>query len=217
MDAAIEREPGSARPRVLIVIDWLTELGGAEGSTALIIDGLQGTIGFAVLTLHGLDLRGHAGLERRGVEFFESGQGFARQARSLREAVRSFQPDLIHACLYDSELVSCLVGPLCGVPVVRSLVSTPYSAEAQAAARSPVKLRAVQMLDRFLARHATFRFRTRSLQPRRAPLSSRSACDQNESRSYRGGVISRLSVRTLPSDGGRPARPWASTCRRRCC
>jgi glycosyltransferase involved in cell wall biosynthesis len=146
------------RARVLVVINRLTELGGAEGSTTLIIEGLQGTIDFAVVTLHGLELRGRDALEDRGTKFFESEPGFRGQFRAVVTAIRDFRPDLLHATLFDAELVSCLAGLLCGVPVVRSLVSTQYGTEAMAAARSPARLRIIQRVDGWLARFATFRF-----------------------------------------------------------
>ena len=114
--------------RILIVINRLTARGGAEGSTALIIDGLQGDgLEFAAVTLLDLDLTDRDALERRGVVFFESAPGFLRQVATTVRAVKSFQPDLIHATLFDSELVACIAGIVCGVPVLRSAVNTPYA------------------------------------------------------------------------------------------
>lgn len=165
--------PGSERPgRVLVVINRLTELGGAEGSTTLIIEGLQGQIDFAVVTLHGLDLRGRKALEERGTKFVESEPGFPGQLRAVVAAIRDFRPDLVHATLFDAELVSSLAGVLCGVPVVRSVVSTQYGAEAIAAARSPVRLRIIQLVDRWLARFATFRFHAISIAAADAAIES---------------------------------------------
>ena len=151
--------PGSPRRgRVLIVIERLTELGGAEGSTALIIEGLQGTIDFTVVTLHGLELRGRAALQERGTRFIESGPGFRGQVRTITTTIREMDPDLVHATLFDAEVASCVAGILCGVPVVRSVVSTQYGREALSEAQSPGRLRVVQFVDRCLARFATFRF-----------------------------------------------------------
>jgi glycosyltransferase involved in cell wall biosynthesis len=152
-------EEENAPIRVLIVINRLTELGGAEGSTALIIDGLQGdSIRFVVVTLHELALSGRERLESRGVVFRQSGSGLISQVRTVATAVREFAPDLIHATLFDADLVSCIVGFSLRVPVLRSIVNTPYEGEAARSARSGRRLDAVRRLDGFLGRHATARF-----------------------------------------------------------
>lgn len=144
---------------MLLVINRMTELGGAEGSTALIVDGLHGDgMEFAVVTLHGLTLARRDELEARGVRFYECGPGFPTQLRTVVRAIREFDPDLVHATLFDAELVSCIAGLLCGVPVLRSVVNTPYDEMATAAARSKLRLEVARSVDALLARGATFRF-----------------------------------------------------------
>jgi glycosyltransferase involved in cell wall biosynthesis len=157
--------------RILLVINRFTTLGGAEGSTVLIVDGLQSdAMRFGVVTLHGLDLVNQAALEARGVEFRESGPGFLSQLGTVVAAVREFRPDLIHATLFDAEVVACIAGVVCGVPVIRSVVNTPYGAEAAATARSPRRLALVRRLDGALARYGTFRLHAISAATRESAI-----------------------------------------------
>ena len=154
-------EEGTSRvPRVLIVIDRLQDIGGAEGSTALIVEGLQGEgIEFGALALVGYELAAHETLEARGVRFFAPPRtGFVHQAAAVRAAIRDFRPDVVHATLAQAELVSRLVGRATRTPVMTSIVNTPYSAEALRVAPSRRKLEAYRTVDGFLARHATYWF-----------------------------------------------------------
>ena len=151
--------PSPPAVRVLLVINRLTELGGAEGSTALIVDGLAGRgVEFVVVTLHDLDLTSRDRLEARGVRFVESGPGFPAQLRCVLREIRRQRPDIIHSTLFDADVVACIAGLLAGVPVVRSIVSTQYGSEAAGAARSRARLEVARLVDRALARYATFRF-----------------------------------------------------------
>ena len=95
-------------PRVLVVIDRLQDIGGAEGSTALVVDGLQGAgLEFGTLALVGYDLARHDELARRGVRFFPPpARGIVQEVGAVRAAIREFRPDLVHATLARAELVS---------------------------------------------------------------------------------------------------------------
>ena len=90
-----------ADPRVLVVIDRLQDIGGAEGSTVLIVDGLQGHgVEFATLALVGYDLAHHSEIESRGTRFFPPpGARIDQQVNAVRAAIRSYRPDLVHATL----------------------------------------------------------------------------------------------------------------------
>ena len=151
---------GGRDPRVLVVIDRLQDIGGAEGSTALIVDGLQGHgVEFATLALVGYDLAHRSEIESRGTRFFPPpGARLDQQVNAVRSAIRSYRPDLVHATLARSELVSRVAGRLARAPVMTSIVNMQYSEEARRVAPSARKLDAYRRLDGFLARHATFWF-----------------------------------------------------------
>src|SRR3954463_15033383 len=85
---------GDRTPRVLGVINRLTDVGGAEGSTAILVEGLQGRgVDFGVVTLHELNVRAQESLEERGARFYPSGDGFRSQVQATRHAIRDFRPD----------------------------------------------------------------------------------------------------------------------------
>jgi glycosyltransferase involved in cell wall biosynthesis len=73
--------------------------------------------------------------------------------QGVRSLARATSPDLIHAMLYRSNIVSRLIGPAIGIPVINSLVNESYSA-ARFENYTPVmraKLRMVQLFDRITA------------------------------------------------------------------
>ena len=70
---------------------------------------------------------------------------WVRQATKL---IRSRRPDLVHTTLFDADLVGRTAARLAGVPVVSSLVSTPYGTEHRTeAGQHAMKLRAAQLAD----------------------------------------------------------------------
>ncbi len=70
---------------------------------------------------------------------------WVRQATKL---IRSRRPDLVHTTLFDADLVGRTAARLAGVPVVSSLVSTPYGIEHRTeAGQRAMKLRAAQLAD----------------------------------------------------------------------
>src|SRR5215213_9990844 len=158
MDMSARTEPRD--PRVLVVIDRLQDIGGAEGSTALIVDGLQGRgVVFGALALVGYNLKAYDDLARRGLRFFvPPPKRLDRQVIAVRSAIKSFRPDLVHATLARSQLVSQLAARTTLTPVMTSIVNMQYSEEARRVAPSRPRLNAYRALDGYLGRHATFRF-----------------------------------------------------------
>lgn len=141
--------------RVLLIINRLEDHGGAEVSTGLLLDGLQGEgFDFTVVTLFGpatLGLRSE--LEARGARFLEAtGSPRARWAKA-HEIARTWQPDLIHSTLFDADVTAMLVGARLAIPTLTSVVNTAYSPAAEAVALSKLKLqivaRAVGLMQRF--------------------------------------------------------------------
>ena len=85
-----------------------------------------------------------------------SGRGRLGSIRHVRSAISDFGPDLVHTSLFDADLAGRVAAALERVPVMASFVNTPYVAEV--AASDPAtgsKLRAIRLIDGFLARHLT--------------------------------------------------------------
>lgn len=121
--------------RILYVIDSLVG-GGAEVSTRTMTGELARrghTV--KVIVLRALDDLGIAGPDV--VVEVLSGRRFGQRVRGLRAEIRHFKPDVVHSALYASNQVSRFAALGTGVPVVSSLVSTPYSAGARSASRVP--------------------------------------------------------------------------------
>jgi len=121
--------------RILYVIDSLVG-GGAEVSTRTMAGELARrghTV--KVIVLRALDDLGIAGPDV--VVEVLSGRRFGQRVRGLRAEIRHFKPDVVHSALYASNQVSRFAALGTGVPVVSSLVSTPYSAGARSASRVP--------------------------------------------------------------------------------
>ena len=140
--------------RVLLVINRLEDNGGAEVSTALLLDGLQGHgIEFRVVTLFGpATIASRQSLEARGVEFRQAPPGMVSRLKYVRHVAQDWAPDVIHSTLFDSDVAAAAAGSTLLIPTLTSIVSTAYSAEAQDAANSRVKLRIARRLVSLLHR-----------------------------------------------------------------
>jgi glycosyltransferase involved in cell wall biosynthesis len=147
--------------RVLHVINQFCGRGGAEVSLREIILGSTGENiehGVAVLSVRDNHLEP---LTDAGVAVFvperEAGRGSSY--RSVVAAIRAFAPDLVHTSLYEADLIGRLAAARLRVPVVTSLVNTPYNRQARQAETAPAaKIVAVKVLDRALAHLATTAF-----------------------------------------------------------
>ncbi|MGH8883803.1 MAG: glycosyltransferase [Egibacteraceae bacterium] len=147
--------------RVLQVIDQLVG-GGAEESLRQIILGTQGeSIRHAVVVLKP-ERRGLERLEEVGIPTFVPAHPLRSRLSRLRHvlrAVRGYRPDLLHTTLAESDLAGRIAGKLTGIPVLTSLVGTPYALEAQrTSAVSAWKRLVVRAVDVVLSRFATERF-----------------------------------------------------------
>lgn len=140
------------------VLFFLTSLGagGTERSTAILLPELRA---------RGLDC--HVAVLKRtsvGDEQSVIGQGFpihhvrgrtiVGRVRAMRALVRAVEPDLVHTAVFDADVVGRLAGWRSGTPVVSSLVNTSYDpARHRDANVRRWKLRAVQCIDGWTARH----------------------------------------------------------------
>lgn len=144
-------------PKVLHLLDAL-KLGGAEQSLLQILKRLQGTEPAVCYLYHDATLRD--AYERAGIPV--TGLGLrgkypvVHAVRAVEEVVARERPDLIHATLFDSEIVARLVGRRTGVPVIGSFVNDSYAPHRwqRLSAVQRAKLVAVQQVDRFTARWA---------------------------------------------------------------
>lgn len=136
--------------RVLHVIDSLGVGGGAEHSLANLLPllrdrGVTSLVSTIRPRIGGLQAR----LDDEGyaVEVLPA-DDWPRRVAALRRRVRDEQPDLVHATLYNSCLITRLALTGTGVPSVDSLVSTSYDPARIEGIRAPGwKLRAARWAD----------------------------------------------------------------------
>lgn len=146
--------------RVLVVIDRLSDFGGAEGSTMLALRHLADEgFDFVAITFEPYEnIDSRAELERHGIKLSTLSGGRIGRVLGVIRAIRDYDPHFVHCVLFEAELVTRIAGAVTRVPVLASLVNMPYCDAARQLARSPRRLRIVQRIDGLLARHATYRF-----------------------------------------------------------
>lgn len=144
--------------RVLHVLNQLCGRGGAEVSLRDLIVATQGRgleHGVAVLSADGNDFAATDGV---GAARFVPGSSLNRLSavRHVAAAIRAFEPDVVHTCLFEADLAGRVAARAAGVPTVTSIVNAAYSPAARR--HEPVsraKLELVRRVDGVLARHAT--------------------------------------------------------------
>lgn len=148
--------------RVLHVINQFSGRAGAEISLRDIIVGTQGDElqhGVAVLGTANNDF---SDLEALAVETFTPStllRSTVQRVAHVSRAARAFRPDLIHTSLFQADVAGRIVARRAGLPVLVSLVNTPYTPMARPRLRRRrLKLVGVRAVDRLLSRHATSAF-----------------------------------------------------------
>ena len=113
--------------RVLVIINRLEDNGGAEVSTSLLLEGLQGKgVEFRVITLFGpATIAARPSLEARGIEFLQAPPGFVRRITYVRRVARDWAPDVIHSTLFESDVAGAVAGSVLMIPTLTSMVSMP--------------------------------------------------------------------------------------------
>jgi glycosyltransferase involved in cell wall biosynthesis len=114
----------------------------------------------AVVTLRG-NPEAASPLRQAGISVYRADPRGGRRAaiRDVRQSINLFRPDLVHTSLFEADLAGRVAALRAHVPVLTSLVNTPYAAEAVAAEVAPQwKLRQVRLLDQLLAKYATTAF-----------------------------------------------------------
>lgn len=148
-------------PTVLHVATHVSDQGGAEVSLLQTLEGLQEQgIRNVVLPLSSRwATESVRTLHDAGVRVLEpTDGGVLRNARRVRDLQRSVRPDVVHSVLWDADLAARLAHPGSGTRHVSSLVNTPYTPEAFAAAPSPRRLAVARALEGVMARRLTTRF-----------------------------------------------------------
>lgn len=115
---------------VLYLIDTL-EVGGAETSILEIASRLKNYIPIVVYVYNGDTLKSRfeeAGIKVYSLEINHK-FGFFKAAGLVKKIIKKENPDIIHATLFKAEMVSRIVGPSCGIPVINSFVNDSYSKE----------------------------------------------------------------------------------------
>ncbi len=142
--------------RVLAVIDSL-EQGGAERSLVDLIPHLRRVgVDVDVLTIGVPGLLGDAA-RAAGAEVHGLGAASRHLAvAGVRRAIRVGTPDLVHTTLYEANVAGRVAAAVERVPVVSSLVNTPYGPDhVGGEGIRPAKVRAAQALDVATARLVT--------------------------------------------------------------
>jgi glycosyltransferase involved in cell wall biosynthesis len=87
------------------------------------------------------------------------GRGFLGKTLALRRLIKAEQPGLVYSSLFDADLAARLAAIGIRVPVMTNLANTAYDAARLLDPNvSPMRLRIVQMIDGFTARHLTDHF-----------------------------------------------------------
>jgi glycosyltransferase involved in cell wall biosynthesis len=163
VDSAPVGLPRLSRPRpltVLYVIDGLGT-GGSERSLAELLgplarEGIRPVIAAQYRRPHGVERQVLEG--GFDVRFLSSRTRLGR-IREIRKLMSSERPDLVHTTLFNSDLAGRVGAMGRGVPVVTSLVNTSYDpARLEDPNVRAVRLRLVQKIDGWTARHLTAHF-----------------------------------------------------------
>jgi glycosyltransferase involved in cell wall biosynthesis len=98
-----------------------------------------------------------AAVERLGIPVHVlNGTSRLAHVRELRRLIHNRRPALLHTCLFESDLVGRLAAVRTGVPVITSLVSTPYDPVRHLDPHvAPGRLRAVRFIDSITAQYLT--------------------------------------------------------------
>jgi len=142
--------------KVLHVIDSLGLGGGAEHSLAALLPrladrGVDSSVACLIPRQGGLQ----EALRRRGYEVTVLGpRSLPGRVRALRAHLRRLRPDLVHASLFQSCLVTRLATVGLGMTRLDSLVNTPYEpVRVEQLSVAPWKLGVVRRVDAWTARH----------------------------------------------------------------
>ena len=166
--------------KVLFTIDSLGR-GGTERSLAELLPHLmQANITPLIAYFHSYTEGVEQEVRDSGVEtrLLNQHKTFARVYK-LRQIIASWRPDLIHTATFASDLAGRLAAVGTTIPVISSLVSTPYTeVRFQDPNINRRKLRMVQAIDTWGARHLTTHFHAVSHTARDAAINTMGIAQQ---------------------------------------
>ncbi len=146
--------------RVAVVINSLGA-GGTERSTAVLLPHLRAWgIDATVVCLVHRDEGDEASVIAQGfdVRFIGPGRWLPRVA-AVRRVLREVKPDVVHTAIFEADVVGRLAAAGTGMPVLSSLVNTPYDPSRRDDPNVvPWKLDAVRRIDSLTGRLLTARF-----------------------------------------------------------
>jgi glycosyltransferase involved in cell wall biosynthesis len=135
--------------RVVFVINSLGA-GGTERSTAVLLPHLRerGIEAVVVCLLH-RDEGDEASVIEQGFDVrFVHPTRLVGRVRAVRAILRELQPDVVHTAIFEADVVGRLAAFRLGVPVLTSLVNTPYDASRRDDPNVvPWKLEVVRAID----------------------------------------------------------------------
>ncbi|MEO6122946.1 MAG: glycosyltransferase family 4 protein [Ilumatobacteraceae bacterium] len=146
--------------KVLVVLNSLAP-GGTEQSTVLLAPELRKLgVDIAIVTLKRADHELDVIAEASGTRVIRLRPGNPlQQIRELRRLIRSENPHIVHTALFEADQLGRVAALGTGVPVVSSMVNTPYdAARLQDPNVQRWKLRTVQVIDSFTGRFMATRF-----------------------------------------------------------
>ena len=155
-----QRQDLAGALEVLFVINSLAP-GGTEQSTLLLAERLMPLgVRTTVVTLKSAPHQLNARAESSGIPVVELlASGFLGKLRELRALIRARRPAVVHTALFDADQLGRLAAWGTGVPVISSLVSTPYDpARLGDPMVSRWRLRLVQVVDAVTGRLCTTAF-----------------------------------------------------------
>jgi len=146
--------------RVVFVINSLGA-GGTERSTAVLLPYLRdrGIDAVVVCLLHRPE-GDEARVIAQGFDVrFLAAKGMVGRVRALRTLLRELEPDVVHTAIFEADIVGRLAAAGTGIPVLTSLVNTPYAPARRSDPNVvPWKLAIVRQIDAITGRLFTRRF-----------------------------------------------------------
>ncbi len=146
--------------RILFVINSLAP-GGTEQSTVVLAPTLAKLgVETTIVTMKAAEHQLNDVAQAAGTRVIQLAPGnLLRQVRELRRLIRSERPDVVHTALFEADQLGRLAAIGTRVPVMSSMVSTPYDDARLADPNvSRPKLRAVQLIDIVTGRMLVDRF-----------------------------------------------------------
>ncbi len=157
--------------KVIYVIDSLAG-GGTERSLAEMLPMLRqlGIVPIVICLYKRKGIEAEILSQKIDLRYLK-GNTYIQQVYELRKIIQTEQPNLIHTALFASNLISRFAAYRLSVPVITSLVNTPYDPiRITESSITPWKLRIVQTIDSWTSRTLTTHFHAVSFAAKAAAI-----------------------------------------------